>query len=113
MTEIRWLEAFVAVAEELHFGRAALRLHTSQSPLSQTIRKLEADLGTRLFERNTRSVALTPAGYALLPRAYRVLHEMRLADGTAASTLAAAARLVRAQGAHHGAGDVVAARNQA
>ncbi|BCW56093.1 LysR family transcriptional regulator [Arthrobacter sp. FX8] len=79
MTEIRWLEAFVAVAEELHFGRAAQRLHTSQSPLSQTIRKLEADLGTRLFERNTRSVALTPAGYALLPRAYRVLHEMRLA----------------------------------
>lgn len=79
MTEIRWLEAFVAVAEELHFGRAALRLHTSQSPLSQTIRKLENDLGTRLFERNTRSVALTPAGYALLPRAYRVLQDMRLA----------------------------------
>lgn len=79
MTEIRWLEAFVAVAEELHFGRAAQRLHTSQSPLSQTIRKLEADLGSRLFERNTRSVALTSAGYALLPRAYRVLQEMRLA----------------------------------
>ena len=79
MTEIRWLEAFVAVAEELHFGRAAERLHTSQSPLSQVIRKLEADLGTRLFERNTRSVALTPAGHALLPRAYRVLQEMRLA----------------------------------
>ncbi|WP_285248353.1 LysR family transcriptional regulator [Pseudarthrobacter sp. efr-133-R2A-89] len=79
MTEIRWLEAFVAVAEELHFGRAAQRLHTSQSPLSQVIRKLEADLGTRLFERNTRSVSLTPAGYALLPRAYRVLREMRLA----------------------------------
>lgn len=79
MTEIRWLEAFVAVAEELHFGRAALRLHTSQSPLSQTIRKLENDLGTRLFERNTRSVALTPAGHALLPRAYRVLQDMRLA----------------------------------
>lgn len=79
MTEIRWLEAFVAVAEELHFGRAAQRLHTAQSPLSQVIRKLEADLGTRLFERNTRSVSLTPAGYALLPRAYRVLQEMRLA----------------------------------
>lgn len=79
MTEIRWLEAFVAVAEELHFGRAAQRLHTSQSPLSQIIRKLEADLGTRLFERNTRSVALTPSGQALLPRAYRVIQDMRLA----------------------------------
>ncbi|MCI9888954.1 LysR family transcriptional regulator [Micrococcales bacterium 31B] len=79
MTEIRWLEAFVAVAEELHFGRAATRLHTSQSPLSQTIKKLEADLGTPLFERNTRSVSLTPSGHALLPRAYRVLREMRAA----------------------------------
>lgn len=88
MTEIRWLEAFVAVAEELHFGRAALRLHTSQSPLSQTIRKLESDLGTRLFERNTRSVALTPAGHALLPRAYRVLQEMRLAREAAQTEVA-------------------------
>jgi DNA-binding transcriptional LysR family regulator len=88
MTEIRWLEAFVAVAEELHFGRAALRLHTSQSPLSQTIRKLEADLGTRLFERNTRSVALTPSGHALLPRAYRVLQEMRLAREAAQTEVA-------------------------
>jgi len=88
MTEIRWLEAFVAVAEELHFGRAALRLHTSQSPLSQTIRKLEADLGTRLFERNTRSVALTPSGHALLPRAYRVLREMRLAREAAQTEVA-------------------------
>lgn len=88
MTEIRWLDAFVAVAEELHFGRAALRLHTSQSPLSQTIRKLETDLGTRLFERNTRSVALTPAGHALLPRAYRVLQEMRLAREAAQAEVA-------------------------
>lgn len=88
MTEIRWLEAFVAVAEELHFGRAAIRLHTAQSPLSQTIRKLESDLGTRLFERNTRSVALTPAGHALLPRAYRVLQEMRLAREAAQTEVA-------------------------
>lgn len=88
MTEIRWLEAFVAVAEELHFGRAALRLRTSQSPLSQTIRKLETDLGTRLFERNTRRVALTPAGHALLPRAYRVLQEMRLAREAAQTEVA-------------------------
>ena len=57
--EIRWLEAFVVVAEELHFGRAAQRLHVAQSPLSQTIRRLDASIGTELFERNTRSVALT------------------------------------------------------
>ncbi|WP_105035916.1 LysR family transcriptional regulator [Cryobacterium aureum] len=88
MTDIRWLEAFVAVAEELHFGRAALRLRTAQSPLSQTIRKLEADLGTSLFERNTRSVALTPSGSALLPRAYRVLQEMRLAREAAQTEVA-------------------------
>ena len=64
--EIRWLEAFIAVAEELHFAAAA-RLKLAQSPLSQTIRRLERDLGTTLFDRNTRSVTLTPAGQALLP----------------------------------------------
>ncbi|MFI7481545.1 LysR family transcriptional regulator [Kocuria sp. M1R5S2] len=77
--EIRWLESFVAVAEELHFGRAATRLHMAQSPLSQTIRKLEKDVGARLFERNTRSVDLTAAGHALLPHAYRILEEVGLA----------------------------------
>lgn len=60
--EIRWIQAFVAVAEELHFGRAAQRLQMAQSPLSQTVRKLEKDLRVTLFERNTRSVALTAAG---------------------------------------------------
>ncbi|MBL8926225.1 MAG: LysR family transcriptional regulator [Pseudonocardia sp.] len=76
--EIRWLEAFVAVAEELHFGRAAARLRLAQSPLSQTIRKLERELGVTLFDRSTRSVALTPAGQALLPHAHRVFEELEL-----------------------------------
>ena len=76
--EIRQLEAFVAVAEELHFGRAAARLRLAQSPLSQTIRKLERELGATLFDRSTRSVALTPAGVALLPHAHRVFEELEL-----------------------------------
>jgi DNA-binding transcriptional LysR family regulator len=77
--EIRWLEAFLAVAEELHFGRAAARLRMAQSPLSQTIRRLERELDVTLFDRSTRSVALTPAGEALLPHAHRVFEELELA----------------------------------
>ena len=76
--EIRWLEAFIAVAEELHFSRAAHRLNLAQSPLSQTIRRLERELDTPLFDRNTRSVALTPAGEAFLPYARRVFEDLEL-----------------------------------
>ena len=73
--EPRLLRSFVAVAEELHFGRAARRLHISQPPLSMQIRKLEELIGTRLFERDRRNVALTEAGGFLLNRARHLLGE--------------------------------------
>ena len=77
--ELRQLRYFVAVAEELHFGRAADRLHMSQSPLSRAIRDLERQLGVVLFVRTTRRVELTPAGVALLARARPALAEVDLA----------------------------------
>jgi DNA-binding transcriptional LysR family regulator len=72
----RELRYFVAVAEELHFTRAAERLEMSQPPLSATIAQLESKLGTRLLERDSRNVRLTPAGAALLQRARSILRQL-------------------------------------
>lgn len=73
LVELRLWRQFVAVAEELHFGRAAQRLHMTQPPLTQAIAQLERLLQVRLFDRTKRSVQLTAAGEALLPQARELL----------------------------------------
>lgn len=78
--ELRHLRCFVAVAEELHFARAAERLHIEQSPLSRTIKELEEDLGEQLFVRTSRSTRLTRAGKLFLehvPRIFTALEQAR------------------------------------
>ncbi|MEW9529789.1 LysR family transcriptional regulator [Microbispora sp. NPDC049125] len=90
--DIRQIEFFIAVAEELSFTRAAELMYVTQSGLSSSIRGLERELNVRLFDRTPRTVALTPAGHALLPRARRMLRDARaalreLADESATGSL--------------------------
>jgi DNA-binding transcriptional LysR family regulator len=77
--ELRQLEAFAVVAAELHFGRAAERLHLAAPTLSELIRRLERELGTPLLTRTTRRVALTSAGAELLARSKVILEEVAAA----------------------------------
>ena len=73
--ELRQLRYFLAVAEEMHFGRASAKLHMTQPPLSQAIQVLETKLGASLFTRTTRSIVLTAAGLALIPEAKKLLQQ--------------------------------------
>ncbi|AWS42823.1 LysR family transcriptional regulator [Streptosporangium sp. 'caverna'] len=90
--ELRLLRYFVAVAEELHFGRAAARLHMSQPPLSRAIKQLETDLGAALLHRSAAGVTLTPAGAVLLDEARTLLDRVeqvrvRVAAAAGATTI--------------------------
>ncbi|WP_024820731.1 LysR substrate-binding domain-containing protein [Arthrobacter sp. 31Y] len=93
--EISQLRAFLAVAEELHFGRAAERLHMAQPPLSRIIKQLERELGTRLLDRTTRSVKLTSSGQALIAPASEVLESLRRAEDAVRSADDGESGLVR------------------
>lgn len=93
--EFRHLRCFVALAEELHFGRAARRLSMTQPPLSLNIRQLEEDVGARLFERDSKGVRLTAAGLAFRPQAQALLARAEAARALAREVGAGASGRLR------------------
>lgn len=95
MLDAQELRCFLAVAETLHFGRAAERLRVAQPPLSRTIKRLERKLGTVLFDRNTRSVELTASGRALVEPASEALEALRRVEDAVRAVDGGEAGLVR------------------
>jgi DNA-binding transcriptional LysR family regulator len=93
--ELRHIEAFIVVAEELNFRRAAERLHIAQPPLSQQIKRLERDVGEVLLQRSTRHVALTPAGEAFLHEARRAVQAAHAAPRAARQAAAGQTGVIR------------------
>ena len=95
MIDLRQLRQFIAVAEELHFHRAARRLNMSQPPLTATVRRLEGEIGAELLERGNRVVRLTPAGKALLAHARLTIEQADLAVAAARDAAAGRAGTLR------------------
>ena len=93
--ELRQLEYFLAVADELHFGRAAAKLNMAEQPLGYQVKKLETELGFKLFERTTRSVKMTAAGESFAADARRILAQSEQAADTARRIAAGEAGVVR------------------
>ncbi|MFJ8230319.1 LysR family transcriptional regulator [Streptomyces sp. NPDC094448] len=109
MDLIRHVQCFVAVAEELHFGRAAQRLGMAQPPLSQRVQRLERELGVRLFDRTTRQVTLTKSGTLLLEDARQLLASAEALTATARRVREGRSGLLRAALPPDIAGETVAA----
>lgn len=93
--DLRQLRQFVAVADAMSFRKAAAMLNMAQPPLSVSVRKLEEELGVRLFDRNTRAVALTDAGHALLPAARAMVEQAASFKAIAGQMAAGSAGVIR------------------